>query len=642
MYFLKRASTGIRRSALVLLLPCLLLLAGTQSFAQQAAPARVADPAAWGIYARLVGTTWNGTGEGMGGLAQWQWASDDTIVEKRQYYKDQIISRGANPGELLAVYGSGIGTATYDGRIAADGSVLWIRRGLVKTPMRAAIVDGRYREELVKLDDAGQIVKVKSTGWYAQTSGQSANAPMVVAAPAAKAETANAAGLPAQPTVPAPVVTQPPPASFGAFERFIGKHLYAESDRSFLEFSRGPDNTLIVICHPLEGNSYWRYVVGESKKKPGRWELLDTPGGPKFAKGAEWKSDERLSIWAKDVSSPSWILNYEFHTTDDRVYLEVFKKQFNSLGLANGNTHNESAQYREISEATIAQMRVQMEESRRATARLKAQLPPPKSEAELYAERMAILAELAKDTNSYAAENYAEQFGLPYTPPEEDAPKPAAWFQALQNMSAEASASEARSRAALDATMQQAAQQAAYERQLAAEREQAAANARNAEDARRAREATERQYEIARQFEAQQQAQRLAQQQREQEAQRSAAVRPASAPPRPASAAGGNDGSAANCSAVYKSGVASSTYLRTQSEAERFARRDMELQCPGGSYTSDAMQCSQQSQGDVVNIDSKGHATKVGENTAWICKANFRCTAPSNQCKTGPGKGSAQ
>jgi len=54
------------------------------------------------------------------------------------------------------------------------------------------------------------------------------------------------------------------------------------------------------------------------------------------------------------------------------------------------------------------------------------------------------------------------------------------------------------------------------------------------------------------------------------------------------------------------------------------------------------MQCSVSNQGDVVNIDSKGHATKVGENTAWICKANFRCTAPSNQCKTGPGKGSAQ
>jgi hypothetical protein len=254
---------------------------------------------------------------------------------------------------------------------------------------------------------------------------------------------------------------------------------------------------------------------------------------------------------------------------------------------------------------------------------------------------MAILAELAKDTNSYAAENYAEQFGLPYTPPEEEAPKPAAWFQALQDANAAASASEARSRAALDATLQQAQRQAAHERQVAAEREQAAANARYADDARRAREATERQYETARQFEAQQQAQRLAQQQREQEGQRAAAVRTASAAPRPASAAGGNDSSAANCSAVYKSGVASSTYLKTQAEAERFARRDMELQCPGGSYTSDAMQCSVSSQ-DVVNIDSKGHSTKVGENTAWICKANFRCTAPSNQCKTGPGTGSAQ
>jgi len=104
----------------------------------------------------------------------------------------------------------------------------------------------------------------------------------------------------------------------------------------------------------------------------------------------------------------------------------------------------------------------------------------------------------------------------------------------------------------------------------------------------------------------------------------------------------GTMGTVPECPKVYKSGTGSSGFANTQAEAERWARRDMELQCPMANYSAGTMQCSQKKQGDVVSIDSKGHSTKTGEMTAWMCQAEYRCTQPSDQCEKGPARGSAQ
>jgi hypothetical protein len=526
---------GARRSAFVSTFLSFVLLTAAQALAQQGEP-RVADPAVWGIYAQLVGNRWNGTM----GPAEWQWASDDTILEKRQAFKDQIIHRGANPGELVAYYGSGLGAATYDGRIAADGSVLWIRRGLIKTPMRASIVDGRYREELVKLDDAGQIVKVRSTGWYDRTGG----APIVASTAAEKPSTAEqgksvatsaavpaatpvvpatapvvAASTPAVAATPPPVavVAPPPPASIRDFERFVGKHLYSKDRGEFLDIVRGGDGSLSIQTRLLDGHVNWRYVLAESKKKPGKWELVEAPREHRFYRTAEWPADNKLEVSAKDGRLGGWFHNLDLIADGGIVKARSYGHMVNSIGLFTGHEYDWTYEYAVISDAAVAQLHAEMREAQRRKAAFEAS-QPKKTEAEIYAERMAVLAELAQDTDSYEAEIYAEQYGLPYTPPRREAPGVSPAFQALLDANAAASASEARSRAALDATLEQAARQAAYERDLAERRRMDEENARRAEDARRAREATERQYEIARQHEARQEAQRQARAQAERDA----------------------------------------------------------------------------------------------------------------------------
>ena len=120
--------------------------------APMAADAQVADPAIWGPYARLVGTTWRSDETG---AAAWQWGPDNTIVETCDHCERTVIRPGANPGELVSVYGSDF--HTFDGRIGADGSVLWIRRGMVKMPSRLSIVDGHVVQETVKLDKSNAV-----------------------------------------------------------------------------------------------------------------------------------------------------------------------------------------------------------------------------------------------------------------------------------------------------------------------------------------------------------------------------------------------------------------------------------------------------------------------------------------------------
>lgn len=150
----------------------------------------VADPGIWGVYAQLPGTEWNN------GNARWQWGPDNTIVESRTFQMKSVIRPGAHRGELVSVYGGGL--HTYDGRIAADGSVLWVRRGrFLKMPSRVSIVDGELIEEMVKLDDAGQVAKVGSVLRFNQTGGPKAVAVAVAVAPVV----ASSAELAVQPAV---------------------------------------------------------------------------------------------------------------------------------------------------------------------------------------------------------------------------------------------------------------------------------------------------------------------------------------------------------------------------------------------------------------------------------------------------------
>gem|GEM_PF-2573364 len=191
-----------------------------------------ADPAAWGVYARLLGTEFAGNGD----WASWQLAPDGSIVEDRAILAKTVIRPGVRAGELIGVYGGGL--HTFDGRIAPDGSVTWIRRGrFLKMPSRVSIVDGQFVEEALRLDKDEQVVAVTKTLRFAQQSGPSVATDPTDAAPVSVASTATPAAVsvpdvaaaaasperPASPTTPArstapvaPAVAASPAAAQGA------------------------------------------------------------------------------------------------------------------------------------------------------------------------------------------------------------------------------------------------------------------------------------------------------------------------------------------------------------------------------------------------------------------------------------------
>lgn len=533
------------------------------AIAATADTAKAADPAIWGLYARLVGTSWSGEGD----KVSWKWGAGNTIVEDRSVVGDTVISPGARPGELVGVYGSGISGATYDGRINPDGSILWLRRGLVKTPQRVAIIDGRYREDLVKVDGANQVIKVKSTGWYSQTDSKPVNAAATAAA-AGKAEPApvptsagTAPGLPAKPVEAATASPLAPVADAAAqavavapqepmppaappidpeqlrqrnrnlhdyYERLINgpygtPGVWLELTGSGSGISRyrrteeGAENTFtfirengelvvaqVILHFDNELGRFVRYIDGKPFVAA---EVARLPGGAfrvQTLPGSSFSAEEAAGIF-QDVA----FIEDRMESTTSKGAKRVYRWA----------PENEAASV----QAAIQKRQVWLEAERVAAAR--------KAEEERRRQAAAAAA-LAEQIRQQEA---AEQERLAYEA-EADAEFEAERLQRAALFQQSRAASEqglADSISRLNNTVASVeAQQAQYRAQQEAVRAQQEAASR-AVDAQRAREATERQNEIARQYEAQRQAQQQAQ-----AAALVVAAKPAPTPPATAPAAG--------------------------------------------------------------------------------------------------------
>lgn len=162
------------------------------------APAATANPASWGLYAEVAGRTW--TGEH--GSVTWAWAADGSLVQS-DAGGTSVIRLGERPGRLIQESGR---LYTYDGHVAADGSVLWLRRGPIKSPMRMSMKEGRVVAESVKVDDGLRVVDIGRARSYG---------PALPATPAAMT-TALSATATAPPSSDASVAPSRPPASTGA------------------------------------------------------------------------------------------------------------------------------------------------------------------------------------------------------------------------------------------------------------------------------------------------------------------------------------------------------------------------------------------------------------------------------------------
>jgi hypothetical protein len=121
-----------------------------------AAAAERVDPATWGPYARLLGSTQQSE---QGYRVTWRWiepgrklAEDWFEAWSGELSYTTTITPGAQPGQLV-LESPKFGHKTWNGTIAPDGSVLYVGVGMLKVPYRVRVdADGRMAMSQVKLD----------------------------------------------------------------------------------------------------------------------------------------------------------------------------------------------------------------------------------------------------------------------------------------------------------------------------------------------------------------------------------------------------------------------------------------------------------------------------------------------------------
>ena len=200
---------GLIRLCVAIALAALLYAPGNglaQVRAQDSAPQ--ADPAVWGIYARLVGTEWTPDPGSVMEPLRWTWGRGEqagSIIESgAPGTGTYIIKPGLEPGTLTSDFSRGI--HHYRGTIAADGSVLWIRNGWIKKAHQVSLVDSKIRLDIVKVKD-DQVTEVQATYLYGNADGSAA--PVELARDAVAEPAARVAAAPATRPAAAPVPSQP-------------------------------------------------------------------------------------------------------------------------------------------------------------------------------------------------------------------------------------------------------------------------------------------------------------------------------------------------------------------------------------------------------------------------------------------------
>lgn len=457
-----------------------------------------ADEAVWGIYARLVGTTHASKHD----RGAWRWGPDNSILESRAMGCPLAIRPGDAPGQLVAECRNS-SLHVFDGRIAEDGSVTWIRRGrFVKSPTRMRLQDGKLVEEFLKLDRQEQVVGISRTVEFdlvatgaatptpalaAQATEQgAASAPVDVAAgsrdlpiegssPASPARSATVAAA-----APAPPPAAPP--SFGMLDAFVDRPMVGNSiyGALFKLDVRRQGNELVLQRSWSNGVPYGRIVlratgVPGAFEVPEVWEEATNGERTAFLVGSPGDPDETwLNRDHADRLKPGrLVLEYDipgghmvlvFWQEGDGLSYEQFggNRRFGIRGAIGVPGYDNLAWF-----------------------------TPATDSAE---ERAAAFAQsqstrLAQERED-AERDRAEAQGRAQ----------AALYDSLVQANEIATANEARSRAALEETLEQAARQAGYE-------QQPAAPSHSAQEVENARLATERQHEISRQFQSREQAQ---------------------------------------------------------------------------------------------------------------------------------------
>jgi hypothetical protein len=140
----------LRRLRLGFLLCFVLLLAVAPVLA-----AETADPAAWGPYSRLIGSTQQSQ---IGYRINWHWGEPGRKLVEDWYdaYTGEhsyttTITPGAPPGQLV-LESPKMGHKIWNGTVRPDGSVLYVGVGMLKAPYTVSVdAEGRMKMAQVKL-----------------------------------------------------------------------------------------------------------------------------------------------------------------------------------------------------------------------------------------------------------------------------------------------------------------------------------------------------------------------------------------------------------------------------------------------------------------------------------------------------------
>ncbi|MCR6664018.1 MAG: cell envelope integrity protein TolA [Luteimonas sp.] len=347
--------------------------------AVRAGPSLDADPATWGVYARLLGTELFAD-DGM--YRAWRWAEGGEIVEDRGNQGTYQIARDGEGGLLLKQRGN----PSWRGTIAADGAVTWTMptggRLLNALGGLAASDDRPYR---VRTDGDGAIiehVRMRGHEVEAVAAGTSFRGTLPdpgdalprVARAASPASPAAIAPANAVTSTPAPHVaagataTTQPPALFDALFRHAGKRLVGGTSQ--LEIQRVDNDTLIVQFYTADGRRNGFYRIARSARRPDRLTLEDSRFG-KNRREAELRPGGALFVESQDGWAHGWRYTYLFEPTTDGVvatFNSHFKNQLRITLSGMGGTTDERTVYLPLTEQRVADAvvatRVQAERER--------------------------------------------------------------------------------------------------------------------------------------------------------------------------------------------------------------------------------------------------------------------------------------
>ena len=549
-----------------------LVLGNRAAMAQETQAQPAADPAVWGIYAQLAGSTRQASD---GYRLHWRWSQPGKeLVEEYiapssgKLMHTSTITPGPGPG-MLHVSGSSLGGKEWNGTLQPDGSVVFAGTGMLKMSYKATLAsDGAYEIRMVKLrngvvestreltsNSRYLLVEAAATA-VATPAASQAVAPVATAATASNS-VATATALPAQPAVAAAVSPAAPAASV--------------ADTAAQAVAVAPQEPAPAAAPPIDPEQlrqrnrnlrdYYERTINGPNGTPGVWlELTGSGSGISRSRrtedgaeitfsfvreNGEFVVDQTIQHFDGELGRVVRYIDGEPAVAAEIVRLPGGAFRVQTLPGFGVSAEDAAGNFQDVAfiedrrESTTSKGTKRVYRWAPESEATSAQAAIQKRQAWLEAERVAAARKAEEERLRQAAaaaalaeqirqQEAAEQERLAYEA-EADAEFEAERLQRAALWQQAKAASEqglADSISRLNNTVASVeAQQAQYRAQQEA--------ASRAADAQRAREATERQNEIARQYEAQRQAQQQAQQQ----AQAAALVVAANPSPTPSAAA---------------------------------------------------------------------------------------------------------